>query len=173
MRTTGLRPIPDYPGYQKRLSQLSDAVHATHGLWLAPAAVGFDARLNGGTSVVDRRDGATLTAAWSDALATRPDGVALISWNEYTENSYVEPSQNYGNRYLASALVADRRRGAQAAPSPLASPAPPAASASPGATDCNLGRDGRSRSCRGRKAIAGSEAQPRRATTGRICSLPV
>jgi hypothetical protein len=88
------------PGYQKRLTQLSAAVHAGHGLWLAPAAVGFDARLNGGTTFVDRRDGATLRQAWADALATAPDGVALISWNEYTENSYVEPSSNYGFRYL-------------------------------------------------------------------------
>ena len=27
--------------------------------------------------------------------------MAVISWNEYTENSYVEPSHNYGERYLA------------------------------------------------------------------------
>ena len=139
------------PGYQKRLSQLSDAVHATHGLWLAPAAVGFDARLNGGTSVVDRRDGATLTAAWSDALATRPDGVALISWNEYTENSYVEPSQNYGNRYLQVLSLLTGAAGPQAAPSPLASPAPPAASASPGATDAISGE-----TAAAGRAVAGS-----------------
>lgn len=88
------------PGYQTRLTQLGSAVHAAHGLWLAPAPVGFDARLNGGTTIVDRRDGATLRQAWSDALATAPDGLALISWNEYTENSYVEPSRNFGFRYL-------------------------------------------------------------------------
>jgi hypothetical protein len=62
--------------------------------------VGFDATLNGGTSVVDRRDGQTLTTAWQDAAATTPDGIAVISWNEYTESSYVEPSQNFGFRYL-------------------------------------------------------------------------
>lgn len=88
------------PGYAARLTQLSVAVHASHGLWLAPAAVGFDARLNGGTSAVDRRDGATLTAAWTDAAASNPDGIALISWNEFTENSFVEPSRDTGNRYL-------------------------------------------------------------------------
>jgi hypothetical protein len=88
------------PGYETRLAQLGAAVHAGHGLWLAPAAVGFDARLNGGTSVVDRRDGATLQKAWSDALASAPDGMAVISWNEYTENSYIEPSRNFGFRYL-------------------------------------------------------------------------
>lgn len=88
------------PGYETRLNQLSAAVHAGGGLWLAPAAVGFDARLNGGTSTVDRRDGATLTKAWSDAAASNPDGIALISWNEFTENTFVEPSRDTGNRYL-------------------------------------------------------------------------
>jgi hypothetical protein len=110
------------PGYQKRLTQLANTVHATHGLWLAPAAVGFDARLNGGTSVVDRRDGATLTAAWSDALATQPDGVALISWNEYTENSYIEPSQNYGDRYLHVLSLLTGAAGPQPAASPTEAP---------------------------------------------------
>jgi hypothetical protein len=88
------------PGYETRMTQLSAAVHATGGLWLAPAAVGFDARLNGGTSTVDRRDGATLTAAWADAAASNPDGIALISWNEFTENTFVEPSRDTGTRYL-------------------------------------------------------------------------
>jgi hypothetical protein len=88
------------PGYATRLNQLSAAVHATGGLWLAPAAVGFDARLNGGTSTVDRRNGATLTAAWADAAASNADGIALISWNEFTENSFVEPSRDTGTRYL-------------------------------------------------------------------------
>jgi hypothetical protein len=121
------------PGYQKRLNDLATAVHNDNGLWLAPAAAGFDARLNGGTSVVDRRNGATLTAAWDYALATNPDGVAVISWNEFTENSYVEPSHNFGERYLQVlalltgaagpvAHAATPTPGAVAAPSPTAQP---------------------------------------------------
>ena len=90
------------PGYAARLKALSQSVHASGGLWLAPTPVGFDARLNGGTSVVDRRDGATLAAAWAAALGTAPDGLAVISWNEYTEGSYVEPSVKYGFRYLTA-----------------------------------------------------------------------
>jgi hypothetical protein len=123
------------PGYQKRLIQLSAAVHAGHGLWLAPAAVGFDARLNGGTSIVDRRDGATLTAAWADALATSPDGVALISWNEYTENSYVEPSQNYGDRYLRVLSLLTGGTGPLDALSPAASASADLPTTSPSPTD--------------------------------------
>jgi len=90
------------PGYAARLNALGRAVHARGGLWLAPAPVGFDARLNGGTSVVDRRDGGTLSAAWSVARASGADGMAVISWNEYTEGSYIEPSEQYGFRYLSA-----------------------------------------------------------------------
>jgi hypothetical protein len=124
------------PGYQKHLTQLSAAVHAAHGLWLAPASVGFDARLNGGTTVVDRRNGATLTAAWSDALASSPDAVALISWNEYTENSYVEPSRNYGTRYLdVLSLLTGASGPVTTASLPPATPSPtPQTTSSPAPT---------------------------------------
>jgi hypothetical protein len=116
------------PGYQARLTMLGTAVHAQGGLWLAPATSGFDARLNGGTSVVDRRNGATLTKAWMDALQTSPDGVAVISWNEFTEGSYVEPSVAYGQRYLeVLALLTGARSGptdSGSAPSAVTTPAP-------------------------------------------------
>ncbi len=122
------------PGYQKRLTQLGAAVHADQGIWLAPAAVGFDARLNGGTTVVDRRSGDTLRQAWSDALATAPEGVALISWNEYTENSYVEPSRNYGFQYL-QVLASLTGAAGPAVPSAASTSTPtPTASATPGSS---------------------------------------
>ena len=79
-----------------KLTNMSTAVHGTHGLWIAPAAPGFDARLIGGTREVPRNDGATLKAEWANALASSPDAVGLISWNEFTESSYVEPSRQYG-----------------------------------------------------------------------------
>jgi hypothetical protein len=34
------------------------------------------------------------------ASAAEPDVIGLISWNEFSENSYVEPSRRYGSRYL-------------------------------------------------------------------------
>jgi hypothetical protein len=76
------------------------AVHARRGLWLAPFAPGFDARLVGGTSVVDRRDGRTLQQEYATALNSSPDALALISWNEFSENTHVEPSVRNGTRYL-------------------------------------------------------------------------
>jgi len=89
-----------FPNYQAKLDAMGRAVHANGGLWLAPAAVGFDARLLGGTKSVDRKDGQTLRTQINAAIQSAPDGVGLISWNEFSENSYVEPSRAYGRRYL-------------------------------------------------------------------------
>ncbi|MEA2527785.1 MAG: hypothetical protein QOF73_5012 [Thermomicrobiales bacterium] len=89
-----------YPGYREKLVTMARAVHADGGLWIAPAAPGFDARHMGGERSVDRQDGTTLRKEVSAALASSPDAIGLISWNEFSENSHVEPSCAYGVRYL-------------------------------------------------------------------------
>ncbi len=89
-----------FPNYQAKLNAMSKAVHDQKGLWIAPAAPGFDARAIGGTTVVDRKDGTTLQAEMNAAWQSSPDAVGLISWNEFTENSYLEPSEKYGHEYL-------------------------------------------------------------------------
>jgi phospholipase C len=96
-----------YPGYPEKLAEMGAAVHARGGLWIAPAAPGFDARLVGGTSVVKRRNGATLRTQLDAATRSAPDAIGLISWNEFSENTHVEPSERYGSRYLD--VVADVR----------------------------------------------------------------
>jgi phospholipase C len=96
-----------YPGYPEKLAAMGEAIHSRGGLWIAPAAPGFDARLVGGSSIVDRRDGATLRTQLDAATGSSPDAVGLISWNEFSENTHVEPSQRYGSRYLD--VVADAR----------------------------------------------------------------
>jgi hypothetical protein len=88
------------PGYPGKLKQMGSAVHAHQGLWIAPAAPGFDGRLLGGSRVVPRRNGATLRREFAGALTSSPDAVGLISWNEFSENSQIEPSRAYGHRYL-------------------------------------------------------------------------
>lgn len=87
-------------GYGQKLDAMSQAVHAHGGLWIAPSAPGFDARLIGGTSVVPRNGGATLRTEFNTALSSQPDAVGLISWNEFSENTYIEPSMRYGRTYL-------------------------------------------------------------------------
>jgi hypothetical protein len=84
------------PGYARKLSQFSAAIHQQGGLWLAPAAPGFDARLVGGSRVIPRRNGQTLRVAMDTAVRSSADVIGLISWNEYSENSEVEPSRAYG-----------------------------------------------------------------------------
>lgn len=96
-----------FPGYQQKLDAMAEAVHARDGLWIAPAAPGFDARLLDGTRVVERKDGATLRRQMQAAGQSSPDAIGLISWNEFSENSHLEPSVNYGTLYLE--VLADIR----------------------------------------------------------------
>ena len=86
--------------FRQKLSGMGQAVHDHGGLWIAPAAPGFDARLLGGTRTVERKDGDTLRRELDAAAASAPDAIGLISWNEFSENSYVEPSRDLGTRYL-------------------------------------------------------------------------
>lgn len=83
-----------------KLNEMADAIHSRNGLWIAPAAPGFDARLVGGKQVIDRNDGETLRRQLAAAAAASPDAIGLISWNEFSENSHVEPSAAHGRRYL-------------------------------------------------------------------------
>jgi hypothetical protein len=89
-----------FPKYLEKLQGMAEAIHQRGGLWIAPAAPGFDARLVGGTSVVDRKDGGTLRTQINTALASSPDALGIISWNEFSENSHIEPSETYGSTYL-------------------------------------------------------------------------
>jgi hypothetical protein len=104
-----------FPAYPTKLRELGAAVHARRGLWIAPAAPGFDARMIGGTTTVPRRDGATLRTELDTAMTSSPDAIGLISWNEFSENSHVEPSRRYGRRALE---VLAKARGARVPAAP-------------------------------------------------------
>ncbi len=86
--------------YQSKLLEMSRAVHQFHGIWIPPAAPGFDARMIGGSTVVDRKNGNTFRTQINTALASSPDALGIISWNEFSENSYIEPSRQFGAQYL-------------------------------------------------------------------------
>ena len=87
-------------GYQKKLNEMGQAVHENGGLWVAPAAPGFDARLLDGTRLIERDDGKTFRLELNAALRSSPDAIGIISWNEFSENSHIEPSVNYGSKAL-------------------------------------------------------------------------
>ena len=91
---------PEKSWYLSRLAEMGDAVHASGGLWVAPAAPGFDTRLTGGQSLVARDDGKTLSRELTGAVESHADAIGLISWNEFTENTHVEPSRSYGTTAL-------------------------------------------------------------------------
>ena len=54
----------------------------------------------GGTTLVDRKQGQTLRTQINTAMSSTPDALGIISWNEFSENSYIEPSLAYGRQYL-------------------------------------------------------------------------
>jgi hypothetical protein len=86
--------------YGDKLKAMAGAIHDDGKYWIAPFAPGFDARMVGGTKEVTRNDGQTLRTQYATAVNSSPDLLGLISWNEFSENSYVEPSLKYGTRYL-------------------------------------------------------------------------
>ena len=83
-----------------KLTAFGQAVHARGQYWIAPFAPGFDARLVGGAKIVERNGDQTLRTEYAAAVRSSPDGLGLISWNEFSENTYVEPSQKYGDLAL-------------------------------------------------------------------------
>jgi hypothetical protein len=100
-------------GYQAKLDQMSQAVHHDGKYWIAPFAPGFDARMVGGQHIVPRNNGQTLRAEYAAAAGSSPNMLGLISWNEFSENSYVEPSDHYGYQSLD---VLRQLRGTAASP---------------------------------------------------------
>ncbi|WP_133255699.1 endo-1,3-alpha-glucanase family glycosylhydrolase, partial [Micromonospora globispora] len=80
-----------------KLTAMSRAVHQRGGLWIAPVTPGFDARLVGGKREVPRRNGDTLRASFAAARLSEPDAIGVISWNEFSENTHIEPSERFGS----------------------------------------------------------------------------
>lgn len=98
---------PDtHSGYPDKLVEMGATIHQNGGIWIAPAAPGFDSRLLGGATVVDRKNGETLQTQLQAALQSQPDAIGLISWNEFSENSHIEPSHNYGHQALEALIEA-------------------------------------------------------------------
>jgi hypothetical protein len=108
------------PGYAAKLAAMSQAIHQDGKYWIAPFAPGFDARLVGGTQIIPRGGGQTLRDEYSAAVRSSPDVLGLISWNEFSENSYVEPSVRYG--YQSLDVLRQLRAASVPAPSGPAAP---------------------------------------------------
>jgi len=73
------------------------------GIFVGTAMPGFDeSRLGRGSAPVvrGRDNGNFLRASFAGAAAANPHMIIITSWNEFPENSYIEPSANYGTMYL-------------------------------------------------------------------------
>ncbi|RMF04325.1 MAG: hypothetical protein D6768_03555, partial [Chloroflexi bacterium] len=97
-------------------------------LWVATAMPGFDERHLGRASqnYRPRDNGAFYRQSWQAALDSQPDMLVITSFNEWLEDSQIEPSATYGDFYLN--LTRELALGSAAVPNPpTATPIPPTA----------------------------------------------
>jgi hypothetical protein len=72
-------------------------------LWVAPVTPGYDDRRlvdRLTPHVVDRSNGSVYDAQWTTAIDTGADWAVVTSWNEWWENTEIEPGERYGSIYL-------------------------------------------------------------------------
>jgi len=73
-------------------------------VWIATAMPGFDERLlddrGPNPRFIDRQNGARFRGDLDDVFANSPQWVNIDTWNEWFENTHIEPSVNYGDQYL-------------------------------------------------------------------------
>jgi hypothetical protein len=91
----------------QQLAALAAAVRAsganpdgTAKVWVAPITPGYNKQLSGGSSCVPRRGGQTIRTLYTGNGATHPNAFGLISWNEISEGSYIDPMTRYGYQDL-------------------------------------------------------------------------
>ena len=89
------------PSSFDQLAALAAELHAEGKLWLAPIAPGFNISNFGlGGTCVPRDGGDTMRQLYDGNVQSRPDIWLIISWNEFLENTYIQPTVRYGSRYL-------------------------------------------------------------------------
>jgi len=72
-------------------------------VWMPTAMPGFDERLlpdRTNPRYIDRANGAYFRGELDSVFANSPQWVTIYTWNEWFEETYLEPSVNYGDQYL-------------------------------------------------------------------------
>ena len=67
-----------------------------------------EAGVGAGYGYLDARDGETFRYTLDLALSHHPDVVQLITWNDYGEGTIIEPTEEFGYRYLEMVQEAQR-----------------------------------------------------------------
>jgi hypothetical protein len=88
--------------------ELAARIHADGRLWFAPLAPGYNdelaeraqGRSTGLRDCVPRKGSETMRRLYEGNQTSNPDGWIVISWNEWVEHTYIEPSKRYGSMYL-------------------------------------------------------------------------
>jgi hypothetical protein len=73
--------------------------------WVASAFPGFydiykEAEVSSGYGYLDSRDGETFKETLQLALDNQPDAIQLVTWNDYGEGTNIEPTNEFGYKYL-------------------------------------------------------------------------
>lgn len=91
-------PVASEQTYQT----LSQHIHRNRQFWMPSFYPGIDDRLLPRPShvYIPRNQGQTLVDSFTSALRTSPDWLAVASFNEWYENTHIEPSRLYGYDYL-------------------------------------------------------------------------
>ncbi len=94
----------DYSSLYDAYAGMAPAVKAygTDKKFYATVTPGYDSTHYWGPSslFIQRGAGEYYQMTWEKALAARPDGVFITTWNEWGESSIIEPSQQYGYQYI-------------------------------------------------------------------------
>ena len=82
----------------------SQLAHAQTKAFIATVAPGFNNSITP-LLTVNRQNGTVYQLFWQNAIASNPDGYAVTSFNEWHEGTELEPSLQYGDRYLNDTLA--------------------------------------------------------------------
>ncbi len=91
-----------FPDALNAYAAVAAAVQAQGKVFYANVSPGFDPRIFWGPSslLIPRGNGEYYQMTWEKALAARPDGIFVTTWNEWGESSIIEPARQYGYQYI-------------------------------------------------------------------------
>ena len=127
--TAGI-PRPDLQRFYSDQALQTQSYNLSYGgerrINAATVSPGYDDSLLGRNTplVIDRANGAQYDAQWQAAVAAQPDWILVTSWNEFWENTHIEPSVLFGRQYQSRTRTWSElfRRQGQDSPAPSARP---------------------------------------------------